>query len=198
MGEQDQQTRQRLLRCAKAEFLSRGFEHASLRRICGAAGVTTGAVYFFFQNKEDLFAQIVQDTAQQLTQLGYELTTAELEHPDTGPDCDLRLMAFLYRHREEALLLLEGAKGTRYESFGEELYAMMRAAFSLFFQRYGAPDVDEELVRILVEMRMKGTLELLKGEYSMEHVLQLTRQTGIYADGGFRSLTAFLQKNSKG
>ena len=70
MGEQDQQTRQRLLRCAKAEFLSRGFEHASLRRICEAAGVTTGAVYFFFQNKEDLFAQIVQDTAQQLPQLG--------------------------------------------------------------------------------------------------------------------------------
>ena len=49
MGEQDQQTRQRLLRCAKAEFLSRGFEHASLRRICESAGVTTGAVYFFFQ-----------------------------------------------------------------------------------------------------------------------------------------------------
>ena len=146
MGEQDQQTRQRLLRCAKAEFLSRGFEHASLRRICEAAGVTTGAVYFFFQNKEDLFAQIVQDTAQQLTQLGRELASEELEHPDTGPDCDLRFMAFLYHHREEALLLLE----------------------------------------------------VLKGEYSMEHVLRLTQQTGIYADGGFRSLIAFLQKNSKG
>ena len=189
MGEQDQQTRQRLLRCAKAEFLSRGFEHASLRRICGAAGVTTGAVYFFFQNKEDLFAQIVQDTAQQLTQLGHELASEELEHPDTGPDCDLRFMA---------LLLLEGAKGTRYASFREELYDTMRSAFSLFFHRYGAPDADAELIRILVEMRMKGTLELLKGEYSMEHVLRLTHQTGIYADGGFRSLIAFLQKNSKG
>ena len=187
MGEQDQQTRQRLLRCAKAEFLSRGFEHASLRRICGAAGVTTGAVYFFFQNKEDLFAQ-----------LGHELASEELEHPDTGPDCDLRFMAFLYRHREEALLLLEGAKGTRYASFREELYDTMRSAFSLFFHRYGAPDADAELIRILVEMRMKGTLELLKGEYSMEHVLRLTQQTGIYADGGFRSLIAFLQKNSKG
>ena len=198
MGEQDQQTRQRLLRCAKAEFLSRGFEHASLRRICGAAGVTTGAVYFFFQNKEDLFAQIVQDTSHQLTQLGHELASEELEHPDTGPDCDLRFMAFLYRHREEALLLLEGAKGTRYASFREELYDTMRSAFSLFFHRYGAPDADAELIRILVEMRMKGTLELLKGEYSMEHVLRLTQQTGIYADGGFRSLIAFLQKNSKG
>lgn len=156
MGEQDQQTRQRLLRCAKAEFLSRGFEHASLRRICEAAGVTTGAVYFFFQNKEDLFAQIVQDTAQQLTQLGRELASEELEHPDTGPDCDLRFMAFLYRHREEALLLLEGAKGTRYASFREELYDTMRSAFSLFFHRYGAPDADAELIRILVEMRMKA------------------------------------------
>ena len=107
-------------------------------------------------------------------------------------------MAFLYRHREEALLLLEGAKGTRYASFREELYDTMRSAFSLFFHRYGAPDADAELIRILVEMRMKGTLELLKGEYSMEHVLQLTQQTGIYADGGFRSLIAFLQKNSKG
>ena len=73
----------------------------------------------------------------------------------------------------------------------------MRSAFSLFFHRYGAPDADAELIRILVEMRMKGTLELLKGEYSMEHVLRLTQQTGIYADGGFRSLIAFLQKNSK-
>ena len=103
-----------------------------------------------------------------------------------------------YHHREEALLLLEGAKGTRYASFREELYDTMRSAFSLFFHRYGAPDADAELIRILVEMRMKGTLELLKGEYSMEHVLRLTQQTGIYADGGFRSLIAFLQKNSKG
>ena len=70
--------------------------------------------------------------------------------------------------------------------------------FPCFFHRYGAPDADAELIRILVEMRMKGTLELLKGEYSMEHVLRLTQQTGIYADGGFRSLIAFLQKNSKG
>ena len=46
MGEQDQQTRQRLLRCAKAEFLSRGFEHASLRRICEAAGVISVLVGF--------------------------------------------------------------------------------------------------------------------------------------------------------
>ena len=37
---------------------------------------------------------------------------------------------------------------------------------------------------------MKGNLELLKGEYTMERVLELTRLTGLYADGGFRRLIA--------
>lgn len=197
MSEQD--VRKHLLECAKQEFLAHGFQGASLRRICAGAGVTTGAVYFFFQNKEDMFAQIVANTAAELTNLGQALSMAELEEPDSGPDCDLRLMEFLYRHRDEALLLLERSQGTRYAGFAEELYAQMRWAFALFFQRYGAGEPDPELIRILVEMRMKGNLELLKGDYTMEQVLELTRLTGVYADGGFRRLTAELRKsNSEG
>lgn len=197
MSEQD--VRKHLLECAKQEFLAHGFQGASLRRICAGAGVTTGAVYFFFQNKEDMFAQIVANTAAELTNLGQALSMAELEEPDSGPDCDLRLMEFLYRHRDEALLLLERSQGTRHAGFAEELYAQMRWSFTLFFQRYGAGKPDPELIRILVEMRMKGNLELLKGDYTMEQVLELTRLTGVYADGGFRGLTAELRKsNSEG
>ena len=33
---------------------------ASLRNICKEAGVTTGALYFFFKDKEDLFAALVE------------------------------------------------------------------------------------------------------------------------------------------
>ena len=190
MAESQRETREKLLEGVREEFLARGFEKASLRRICAGAGVTTGAVYFLFQNKEDLFEQIVADTAERITRLGRELALAELEEPDTGPDCDLRLMAFLYRRRKEVLLLLEKSQGTRYAGFREELYAQMRRAFSRFFRRYGAGELDPELIRILVEMRMKGNLELLKGEYTMERVLELTRLTGLYADGGFRRLIA--------
>ena len=105
MSEQD--VRKHLLECAKQEFLAHGFQGASLRRTCAGAGVTTGAVYFFFQNKEDMFAQIVANTAAELTNLGQALSMAELEEPDSGPDCVLRLMEFLYRHRNEALHLLK-------------------------------------------------------------------------------------------
>ena len=190
MKEYRQESRTKLLNCAKEEFLVMGFEKASLRCICQKAGVTTGAVYLFFRNKEDLFGQIVSETAKELSALGNALLEREFHEPETGADCDARLMEFLYRRKDEILLLLEKSAGTRYASFSEELYGQMRKMFSLFFQKFGGISADPELIRILVEIRMKEFLELLKGDYSMEELLRLTRQIGIYADGGFRQLTA--------
>lgn len=46
-------------------------------------------------------------------------------------------------------------------------------------------------------MRMKGFLELLKGDYSMEYVRTLTRRIGDYADGGFQRLAASLKKEQE-
>ncbi|MGN0350156.1 MAG: TetR family transcriptional regulator, partial [Roseburia sp.] len=58
IDEKQKQTRQRLIECAKAEFLEKDYQHASLRKICESAGVTTGAFYFSFENKEALFRAI--------------------------------------------------------------------------------------------------------------------------------------------
>lgn len=197
MESQELTPRERLLASARKEFLARGFQNGSLRRICAGAGMSTGAVYFFFENKEDLFCSLVRETAEQMEQMMEEMTEWELERPETGVDSDVRLMEFLYSHREEVLLLHECARGTRYEGFMEEMYDRMRSAFLVFFQKYGAEDADRELIRILVEMRIRANLELLKGDYSMEQAMDLTRQIGIYADGGFRSLTAAMRKEKE-
>ena len=50
----DSETKIHLIQCAKKEFMEKGFAGASLRGICQKAGVTTGALYFFFQDKDDL------------------------------------------------------------------------------------------------------------------------------------------------
>ena len=50
----DSETKIHLIQCAKKEFMEKGFVGASLRGICQKAGVTTGALYFFFQDKDDL------------------------------------------------------------------------------------------------------------------------------------------------
>ena len=66
---EDKETRQKLLESAKTEFIAKGYMQASLRTICKNAGVTTGALYFFFNGKEDLFDEIVKVPVEKIMEV---------------------------------------------------------------------------------------------------------------------------------
>ncbi len=59
VGNIPEETRAGLIRAAADEFAEYGFEKSSLRRICARAGVTTGALYASFRDKEDLFENVI-------------------------------------------------------------------------------------------------------------------------------------------
>ena len=52
MNTEKESSRKEILKAAREEFLEKGYKGASLRSICKKAGVTTGAFYFQFENKE--------------------------------------------------------------------------------------------------------------------------------------------------
>lgn len=54
-------TKERILECAKEEFLKKGYREAQLKDIASAAKVTTGAIYRHFESKEELFYALVQE-----------------------------------------------------------------------------------------------------------------------------------------
>lgn len=56
---------ERILACAAAEFGAHGLEHASLNRIIEKAGISKGAVYYYFDDKTDLLATVLEWTLQQ-------------------------------------------------------------------------------------------------------------------------------------
>lgn len=55
--EQGQKTEAAILSAALELMRVRGFEDVTVRDICKAAGITTGAFYHHFRSKEDLFAK---------------------------------------------------------------------------------------------------------------------------------------------
>ncbi|MFR8469122.1 hypothetical protein BLA28_16265 [Eisenbergiella tayi] len=77
-GSVPEETKTRLLQSAVLEFSEFGFEKASLRRICSRADVTTGALYFFFQDKEDLFGHVISPVTDRLLSLMKEHYEREL------------------------------------------------------------------------------------------------------------------------
>ncbi|HEY4203154.1 MAG TPA: TetR/AcrR family transcriptional regulator [Devosiaceae bacterium] len=56
----DPQKREQILDGAKRCFLDLGFEAASMNDITAEAGVSKGTIYVYFENKEDLFTDLIQ------------------------------------------------------------------------------------------------------------------------------------------
>lgn len=54
--------KERISECALHLFCKKGYDATSVREIVEAAGVTKPVLYYYFKNKEDLLAKILQET----------------------------------------------------------------------------------------------------------------------------------------
>lgn len=58
--------RSQILAGARQVFFAKGFDGASMSEIALAAGVSKGTLYVYFENKERLFAALVEDHSQRI------------------------------------------------------------------------------------------------------------------------------------
>jgi len=59
-GDKRQRTRAKLLEAARSLVREKGHEHTTLEEIAGRVGMTTGAIYGNFKNRDDLFIALGQ------------------------------------------------------------------------------------------------------------------------------------------
>ncbi|HYF63756.1 MAG TPA: helix-turn-helix domain-containing protein [Herpetosiphonaceae bacterium] len=104
----DAETQERIFAAAAAEFAERGYEAASINRILAAAEMSKGSLYYYFEDKADLFAAVVERaTAGMLAAAGglaLEELTAE-NYWDRLGELARRSGEFLSQHDWAARLL---------------------------------------------------------------------------------------------
>jgi AcrR family transcriptional regulator len=67
-----------ILKAAETLFAQKGYHQTSIEEIADLAEVSTGSVYFYFKNKEDLLITLMQEIGHQLRKLlGDELKKAD-------------------------------------------------------------------------------------------------------------------------
>ena len=81
MANKDHSLDSGIIHAAYEEFLSCGFQKASLHKIAEKAGVTTGAIYTRYKNKDALFVSLLQDF---IGILGEIFAPAEAEYEKAG------------------------------------------------------------------------------------------------------------------
>ena len=199
MNQNDREnSKELIIRAGKQEFLKYGYKGASLRNICKQAGVTTGAFYFQFENKEQLLDEILRPVITYFSAMVQKSTMEEFEGESSSADGDEQMLEMLWNYKEECQILLEGTAGTAYEKVFEELQEGLRQGFLLFFGKYGISDVDEKLLDVIVRMRVESYLTILRKEYTLEETKKLARQIGIYCDAGFEALVRQLKTEHSG
>ena len=126
MSNPDKSIDPRILDAARKEFLSKPYEQVSLREICAKAGVTTGAFYNRYRNKEELFDALVAPTLALVDLFSDRTESDSYERLDARelrliweltPDTQARTVNMLYDNCDGFRLLLCHAEGTRYANF---------------------------------------------------------------------------------
>ena len=56
-----EEKRKKIREAAARLFADKGFEHTTTRDIAGAAGINNAALYYYFDNKEQLLYQILEE-----------------------------------------------------------------------------------------------------------------------------------------
>lgn len=198
-GTADKSVVDALLESARKNILKYGYEKAALRQICADAGVTTGALYFSFKNKEDLFDALVRPTMENLDRVVDLLNTRLVDEngENFNEDAfDEFIFKFLLENREGIRLLMTRASGSRYEGFHRKLQELVEALMSHYAQEVAGVDVDPDVVSILTEMFFHGIEELIARDYDLPRMESIAGGLRACMEEGFRAMLE--QQKSQG
>lgn len=130
-AEHKKRRRVEILEAAQRVFARHGFEGATVARLEGETGLSRGAIFSYFENKDDLFVAVVSQSSDRLVEIwlerGFRALLEAIAHED--PDW-LAVQAEAARRvrtdaafRERIARLEEGAAYRR-----EERFARLRPA----------------------------------------------------------------------
>lgn len=126
MARQMEGVAERLIECAKAEFLEKGFKDASLRTIAENAETSTGSIYTRFGDKEGLFRAIVAPAVAEFEEMIAKEMDAFNQRSGDMPVEEMfrytaqrleQLVDSVYNRFDVFKILICFADGTEYENF---------------------------------------------------------------------------------
>lgn len=189
----ERETKEKLLQSARAEFLAKGYQGASLRSICKASGVTTGALYFFFKDKDDLFTSLVAPQLNTLKAMLTEHMRQELLVLDSGDAyASQQVLHLLYQNYDLFLLLLTGSYGSSLEHFVDELVAISEEHYRKLADRQaallGVTPPQDYTIHWLAHMQIDAFVHLLTHEPDEQKALTHLQDILQYMLSGWNGL----------
>ena len=202
---QDKETRSKLLQSAREEFMEKGYMKASLRNICRNAGVTTGALYFFFEDKEDLFTSLTKETVNNIYQIMQKhfqnesemLGNGQLLTPVSGEESrdfeDSKMIIHqMYLHRDDVLLVLTKSQGSGLENIADKFVETVEKHYMAMAKGMQAAHqdrvLDDKFIHWLAHEQIDAFIYMITHIEDEETAVNYFRQVITYMTSGWYGL----------
>ena len=165
--------RDQITEAALTRFAKDGFTEATMAAISSEAGVATGTIYKYFDNKNSLFEHVIPDAfVEEYGRLTRDRIASFEQHGESspglpGPDGEPgELLRFIVRNRLQVIILLSRAAGTRHASFARDYVATMESQ-ALSQARRQFPGLRETetflfMARRIFENSVRDTVSILE------------------------------------
>jgi len=186
--------KEKIYQAAIEEFYKKGFLKTKMQDIAKKAEISVGLTYSYYNNKENLFAAIVEPIYKEIIQSVENEEERDLEIGDPANLFEKEaafILQLLRRKREVFLILIDRSKGTRFEKAAEQIIGVTKE----HIKRQLSPKVnsqifkiDEAFYHILANNFIEGLLEIArhyKGNKWAENMLKMLTHKFFYGVSGF-------------
>ena len=198
------EVKERILKAARVEFAEHGFTKAKMRSIAERAGVSTGNMYTYFLNKDDLFCTLVKPAVDQINaHTNYD--KIQSENGCTGYTYEWHLAFYReiadvhYRNHEDLKLILFKSQGSSLEDFREDCIRKLDETVpcdkcALPHSEAGER-VDEFLWHSLHSFAVNTFIEMTMHDLNREEMMQCAIDLATYMYYGWKAIEELRIKN---
>ena len=194
--------REAILDAALEEFAAKGYAGARMEDIARRAGVAKGTLYLHFGDKEGLFRAIAEPVVDQFkamfrrVQEDFHQLSEEEQRADMGQYTarhQEEMLDYIYDHFDVFRLLLDGAHGTRFSCFLDELVDIEVEYTYKYMEVIGCESVKsglvtEEFIHIIVTAYFNGMFEVVRHNMDRAAAQRYVKMLNRYHMAGFSTV----------
>lgn len=195
----DKETKVKLLVSAKQEFMEKGYMQASLRTICKNAGVTTGALYFFFQDKESLFAALVEEPLNMLYEVMNHHYSDEISQVNDGATFNTdstddveaanQIVHYMFQYYDECQLILRKSQGSKFEQCVDRFVDITEKHYRILADKITEqtkmPPINDYMIHWSAHMMIDVFIHMMTHETSEKEAIQHMESVVKYLMAGW-------------
>ena len=197
MANKDHSLDDGIISAARMEFLSRGFQKASLHKIAENAGVTTGAIYTRYKNKDALFVSLLQDFFETMNELfspaaeEYERAKKSARTEDIIKAINMEERIYfrlLTEHYDDCTLFFSRSDGSSAETMLRELMDRKTEQTVDFFASVYGKAPNEDAIRLLMGSQFWYFRQLLDEHLEEDKMFACLKSILDFFNAGWRQL----------